>query len=61
MQDNRNHHDKRKMARNAGLSYTSTGGKLVEAKKVGPECKCKLKCYQRIPQNVRETLFQGNF
>jgi len=59
MEDSRNHHEKRKEARNAGLSYTSTGGKLVEAKKVGPECRCNIKNCQKIPQSTREAIFEA--
>ena len=38
----------RNVKRNRGEEYVSQGGKVVAAQKVGPDCKCKNKCFAKV-------------
>jgi hypothetical protein len=46
---------RRKIAKNAGKSYMTTNGKIVEAKKIKPDCgeKCRMQCNTRINETTR--------
>ncbi|PSN39185.1 hypothetical protein C0J52_14045 [Blattella germanica] len=46
-----------KKARLCGQSYTSHSGKLVPKVEIGPDCKCKKKCFPRISEMERITIF----
>ncbi|XP_013175316.1 PREDICTED: uncharacterized protein LOC106123494 isoform X1 [Papilio xuthus] len=53
------HKQKQKRLRIAGLEYINANGKVVPPKKPGPDCNCRRKCYQRVPEDVRLKTFQG--
>ena len=38
----------RKAKRNKGDAYFNVGGKFVAARQVGPDCKCKEKCFDKV-------------
>ena len=43
--------------RNRGKEYTSEKtGKVVPARKVREACKCKLKCYEKVPEGLRNEI-----
>lgn len=48
-----------KIRRNAGQSYISRTGKVVEERKMRPPCsdKCRLKCSTKIPEDQRTKIF----
>lgn len=50
---------KQKRLRIAGKEHISTKGKLVPEKKPGPDCNCRRKCYQKVPEAVRLKTFEG--
>ena len=50
----------RKKLRNSGHPYVSTGGKLCTEKCIGPDCNCRLKCFDNVDKNCRESVF-ANF
>lgn len=43
----------------AGLEYINANGKVVPAKEPGPDCNCRRKCYERVPEDIRLKTFQG--
>jgi len=47
----------RKKAVNSGQAYTSTRGKLVDARKMRPACTCKYDCVHKVNQAQREKIF----
>lgn len=47
-----------KKARLLGHSYTSHGNKHVEARSLKPPCKCRVKCFEKISEDVRKNIFQ---
>ena len=55
--------NKRKTLRNRGKEYetfSKSGEKhTVAAKKVGKDCRCSLKCFERVTQERRENVFRG--
>lgn len=57
----------RKMKRNHGEEYVSVSKKLVPAKQfTSPDCKCKNKCLEKVPEDARKRTFEkfwkiGNF
>lgn len=50
---------RRKIAKNMGKSYVATNGKIVEAKKMKPDCgiKCRMQCTSRINETTRQKNF----
>nr|XP_037875673.1 uncharacterized protein LOC119630407 [Bombyx mori] len=48
----------RKQSILSGKAYTSKKGKFVPEKKIKPVCACRLKCNERISENVRTTIYQ---
>lgn len=46
---------RRKIAKNMGKSYVTTSGKIVEAKRIKPDCgsKCRMQCNTRITDETR--------
>ncbi|CAL4067502.1 unnamed protein product, partial [Meganyctiphanes norvegica] len=47
-----------KKARNLGQEYTSRmTGKVVKAREVGPDCRCTLKCFERVGIENINTIF----
>ncbi|CAL4228470.1 unnamed protein product, partial [Meganyctiphanes norvegica] len=45
-----------KKARNLGQEYTSRRtGKVVKAREVGPDCRCNLKCFERVGIEISTT------
>ncbi|CAK1578702.1 unnamed protein product [Parnassius mnemosyne] len=53
------HKQKQKRLRIAGLEYINANGKVVPPKQPGPDCNCRRKCFQRVPEDVRLKTFQG--
>ena len=48
-----------KRQRNSGLEYTSVVTKqVVAAKKIGPDCKCKRKCFEKVGNVNIEVIFK---
>lgn len=48
----------RKRKRNVGLEYINRTGKLIPSRKLQPPCtKCRLKCHDRIFDDIRQKLF----
>lgn len=50
--------NKRKVLRDSGKQYVSSRGKIVQERKMGPPCKCRLNCTTRVPENARKILFK---
>ncbi|XP_055702193.1 uncharacterized protein LOC129801317 isoform X1 [Phlebotomus papatasi] len=49
----------RKRKRNFGLEYINRTGKLIPSRKLQPPCtKCRLKCHDRISEDIRQELFK---
>ncbi|XP_076162898.1 uncharacterized protein LOC143144416 [Ptiloglossa arizonensis] len=46
----------KKNARLRGEEYVGVGGKLVPAKAMGPPCKCRMRCIEKIDELAREEL-----
>ena len=47
--------------RNRGEEYVSVRtGKKVQARKIGPPCTCENKCYEKVPEGVRNVI-HSNF
>nr|CAD7199986.1 unnamed protein product [Timema douglasi] len=44
-----------------GESHISVKGELVLPKRIGSDCNCKLKCYQKVDENTRQRLFKGYY
>ncbi|KAG6453570.1 hypothetical protein O3G_MSEX008223 [Manduca sexta] len=53
------HKQKQKRLRIAGLEYINANGKVVPPKQPGPDCNCRRKCFQKVPEDVRLKTFQG--
>lgn len=53
------HKQKQKRLRIAGLEYINVNGKVVPQKKPGPDCNCRRRCFQKVPEDVRLRTFQG--
>lgn len=53
------HKQKQKRLRIAGLEYVNANGKVVPSKEPGPDCNCRRKCYERVPEDIRLKTFQG--
>ncbi|KAL4709319.1 hypothetical protein ACJJTC_007051 [Scirpophaga incertulas] len=53
------HKQKQKRLRIAGLEYINANGKVVPQKQPGPDCNCRRRCFERIPEDVRLKTFQG--
>ncbi|KAL0881444.1 hypothetical protein ABMA27_001307 [Loxostege sticticalis] len=51
--------NKRKSLKNQGKSHISKRGRLVEARKMGPPCNCKLECGKKILEAEREDIFNN--
>ena len=49
----------RKAKRNRGEEYVSQGGKVVAAQKVGPDCKCKNKCFAKVGADNIKVIFDA--
>ncbi|XP_054002221.1 uncharacterized protein LOC128888992 isoform X1 [Hylaeus anthracinus] len=46
----------KKNARLRGEEYIGVGGRLVPAKAMGPPCKCRMRCIEKIDESAREEL-----
>lgn len=44
--------------RNSGKQYVSSRGKIVDERKMGPPCKCRLDCATKLSEDARKKLFQ---
>lgn len=53
--------EKRKRLRIAGKEYVNAKGSVVSEKQPGPDCKCRRKCYERVPKATRMKLFKGYY
>lgn len=53
------HKQKQKRLRIAGLEYINANGKTVPPKQPGPDCNCRRKCFQKVPEDIRLKTFQG--
>ncbi|CAG9563361.1 unnamed protein product [Danaus chrysippus] len=53
------HKQKQKRLRIAGLEYINANGKVVPPKQPGPDCNCRRKCFQKVPEDIRLKTFQG--
>lgn len=53
------HKQKQKRLRIAGLEYINANGKIVPPKQPGPDCHCRRRCYQKVPEDIRLKTFQG--
>ncbi|KAK7874457.1 hypothetical protein R5R35_001547 [Gryllus longicercus] len=51
--------EKRKRSIIAGESHYSVKGEFVSRKEIGSDCKCKLKCYEKVDCRLRQMLFEG--
>lgn len=43
----------------AGLEYINANGKVVPQKQPGPDCHCRRRCFQKVPEEVRLKTFHG--
>lgn len=50
---------RQKKARIAGKEYLNVRGHYVPARKIGPDCKCKLMCYKQVDESMRNMIFEG--
>ena len=50
--------NKRKVLRNMGAEYLGVSGKAVQARKIGPDCKCGMECFERIDEQNRQLVFE---
>lgn len=48
---------KSKKELNLGLDHNNRSGKNKSAKTMGLPCKCKMKCFDKISDNIRKTVF----
>ena len=39
-----------------GKSYVNWKGKEIEARKTGPDCKCKFKCFEKVTEESRAVI-----
>ncbi|XP_026747508.1 uncharacterized protein LOC113508583 [Trichoplusia ni] len=53
------HKQKQKRLRIAGLEYINANGKVVPPKQPGPDCNCRRRCFQKVPEEIRLKTFQG--
>ncbi|XP_063530274.1 uncharacterized protein LOC134741430 isoform X1 [Cydia strobilella] len=53
------HKQKQKRLRIAGLEYINANGKIVPPKQPGPDCNCRRKCFQKVPEDIRLRTFHG--
>ncbi|XP_049888167.1 uncharacterized protein LOC126382375 [Pectinophora gossypiella] len=53
------HKQKQKRLRIAGLEYINANGKIVPPKQPGPDCNCRRRCFQKVPEDIRLKTFQG--
>ncbi|XP_063823155.1 uncharacterized protein LOC135073070 [Ostrinia nubilalis] len=53
------HKQKQKRLRIAGLEYINANGKVVPPKQPGPDCNCRRRCFQKVPEDIRLKTFQG--
>ncbi|XP_045520111.1 uncharacterized protein LOC123711566 [Pieris brassicae] len=53
------HKQKQKRLRIAGQEYINANGKIVPPKQPGPDCNCRRKCFQMVPEDIRMKTFQG--
>lgn len=51
--------EKRKRSIIAGEPHVTVRGEMTEQKKIGSDCLCKLKCYEKIDEKTRQMLFDG--
>ncbi|XP_066999751.1 uncharacterized protein [Anabrus simplex] len=51
--------EKRKRSIIAGESHISVKGEFISRKEIGSDCKCKLKCYEKVDAITRQMLFDG--
>ncbi|KAF0293896.1 hypothetical protein FJT64_008387 [Amphibalanus amphitrite] len=49
----------RKNRRIAGQEYVNTKGQVVKSKLIGAACTCRMKCYNRVDENTRKSIFSG--
>ena len=49
----------RKVKRNRGSEYVSKAGKLVLARKIGADCKCKNKCFAKVGADNIKVIFDA--
>ncbi|XP_043244189.1 uncharacterized protein LOC122392901 [Amphibalanus amphitrite] len=49
----------RKNRRIAGQEYVNTKGQVVKSKQIGAACTCRMKCYNRVDENTRRSIFSG--
>lgn len=49
---------KRKILKNTGKAYNSRNGKLRDEKHIAEPCKCKLKCFEKLDENARNSIIQ---
>lgn len=47
----------RKTKRSQGKPYVSVRGKAVDSKNIGDDCRCRLKCFQRVDAELRRKIF----
>lgn len=47
----------RKQSRIHGDEYVGTSGAVVQKKELGPNCECRLKCFQKIDAAMRKKIF----
>lgn len=41
------------------MEYINANGKLVPPKQPGPDCNCRRRCFQKVPEDIRMKTFQG--
>jgi len=44
---------------NAGMKHISSKGKTVPERTMKGPCKCRMKCYERIPEETRISIFRS--
>jgi len=49
--------NKAKQLLNLGEEHTNRAGKLINAKKMGAPCKCRNKCFEKIDEKTRKSIF----
>ncbi|CAH1954622.1 unnamed protein product [Acanthoscelides obtectus] len=47
----------RKLERNSGKEYKSSGGKTIEAKQQGFRCDCRKKCFEKFTEMEKDAIF----
>ncbi|CAH2094046.1 unnamed protein product [Euphydryas editha] len=51
--------NKRKCLRNLGKEYMSRKGKIQANRKMGPPCRCRKKCFDKLSEEQRKKIFQS--